>query len=337
MVLDVPHLEARVKLKTLIAGSFSIHDLRVAQASWRFAQMSKEQSIGFLAALAPKTPPPPQPASAATAKNGPGSFFQIVNAELGDLNAVFDFPGVWGLELRHIHATASLIESAVDPAHPSSASTPARWSPKAAAGCASWMTTCCRSTAWRSRASRPRRSTPTTSSSILEAAETGHSRLVAKGFFTGIYGATSEPGIDLHGHIDDAGDALGAVAAGKKIDGLTVGGHGASVKLDFTQSFAKLKVAGAFRGLDVGFNEYRAQQIGFDFRLRRRRGAGRPQTLPIRGAGRRALQPGRAAAHRHTQAAARSAPARLAHRQLPAAGAARDGRRPTCGPHRRAR
>ena len=102
VVLDVPHLEARVKLKTLIGGSFSIHDLRVAQASWRFAQMSKEQSIGFLAALAPKTPPPPQPAGAATAKNGPGSFFEIVNAELGDLNAVFDFPGVWGLELRHV-------------------------------------------------------------------------------------------------------------------------------------------------------------------------------------------------------------------------------------------
>ena len=55
------------------------------------------------------------------------------------------------------------------------------------------------------------------------------------------------------------------MAAGKKIDGLTVGGHGASVRLDLTQPFAKLKVAGAFRGLEVGFNEYRAQQIGFDF------------------------------------------------------------------------
>ncbi len=56
----------------------------------------------------------------------------------------------------------------------------------------------------------------------------------------------------------------GAVAAGKKIDGLTVGGHGASVRIDMTESFAKLKVAAAFRGLDVGFNDYRAQQVGFD-------------------------------------------------------------------------
>ncbi len=100
----------------------------------------------------------------------------------------------------------------------------------------------------------------------LEGAETGHSRLVAKGFFTGIYGATSVPGIDLHGRIDDAGDALGAVAAGKKIDGLTRGrARRQRAPGSAPQPFAKLKVAGAFRGLDVGFNEYRAQQIGFDF------------------------------------------------------------------------
>jgi autotransporter translocation and assembly factor TamB len=265
VVLDVPHLEARVKLKTLIGGSFSIHDLRVAQASWRFAQMSKEQSIGFLAALAPKTPPPPQPAASATAKNGPGSFFHIVNAELGDLNAVFDFPGVWGLELRHMHATASLIQSAVDPAHPIFGFDAG---PVVAEG-GGWLRIMDDNLLPFDRVAITRVATtqerPDDIFLDLEGAETGHSRLVAKGFFTGIYGATSEPGIDLHGRIDDAGDALGAVAAGKKIDGLTVGGHGASVKLDLTQSFAKLKVAGAFRGLEVGFNEYRAQQIGFDF------------------------------------------------------------------------
>ena len=49
---------------------------------------------------------------------------------------------------------------------------------------------------------------------------------VGKGAFTGIYGATSVPGIDLHARIDDAGDALGAVAAGKEIDGLKVGRRG---------------------------------------------------------------------------------------------------------------
>src|SRR3954469_14703414 len=72
VVLDVPHLEARVKLKTLIAGSFSIHDLHVPRATWRFAQMNGEPAIGFLAALAPKTPPPPKPKGAeADASAGP--------------------------------------------------------------------------------------------------------------------------------------------------------------------------------------------------------------------------------------------------------------------------
>src|SRR5262249_31490297 len=59
VVLDVPHLDAKVKLKTLIAGSFSIHDLRVPVALWRFAQMQHSDGIGFLAALEPKNPAPP--------------------------------------------------------------------------------------------------------------------------------------------------------------------------------------------------------------------------------------------------------------------------------------
>ena len=71
MVLDVPHLEARVKLKTLIGGSFRSTTCASRRRSWRFAQMSKEKSIGFLAALAPKTPPPPPPA--ARRQNGPGA------------------------------------------------------------------------------------------------------------------------------------------------------------------------------------------------------------------------------------------------------------------------
>ncbi len=58
VVLDVPYLEAKVKLRTLIGGSFSIHELRVPKALWRFAQLKDGDGIGFLAALAPKTPPP---------------------------------------------------------------------------------------------------------------------------------------------------------------------------------------------------------------------------------------------------------------------------------------
>ena len=39
VVLDVPYLEAKVQLRTLIGGSFSIHELRVPKALWRFAQL----------------------------------------------------------------------------------------------------------------------------------------------------------------------------------------------------------------------------------------------------------------------------------------------------------
>ena len=60
VVLDVPHLDCKVKLRTLIAGgSFSIHDLRVPVALWRFAALKNSEGIGFTAALAPKVDPPP--------------------------------------------------------------------------------------------------------------------------------------------------------------------------------------------------------------------------------------------------------------------------------------
>ena len=58
VVLDVPHLEAKVKLRTLIAGSFSIHDLKVGKALWSFDQMSQYEEIVFVAALKRRTAAP---------------------------------------------------------------------------------------------------------------------------------------------------------------------------------------------------------------------------------------------------------------------------------------
>jgi hypothetical protein len=262
VVLDVPHLQARVKLRTLINGSFSIHELRAGKATWRFAQMNDEPTIGFLAALAPKSPPPPPPHPAPPP--GPGTFFQIVSAELGDLNAVFDFPGAWGLELRDARARASLIQSTVDPRHPIFGFDAG---PVVAEG-GGWLRIMDDNLLPFDRVSITRVATsadrPDDIFLDLEAGDSGHSRLTGKGFFTGIYGPTSTPGIDFHAAIADAGDALGAVAAGKKIDGLTVGGHDASVRIDLTQPFVKLKVAAAMRGIDVRFDAYRALGVGFD-------------------------------------------------------------------------
>jgi autotransporter translocation and assembly factor TamB len=264
VVLDVPHLDARVKLRTLIGGSFSIHDLHVPKVLWRFAAMSHTEGIGFLAALAPKTPPPKPPPDA------PGSFFEIASAELGDLDVIFDFPGSWGLELRHTHARASLIQSTVDPKHPVFGFDAG---PVVSDG-GGYLKILDDNVLPFDRVTINRVATtkdwPDDIFLDLAGAETGKSKLVAKGSFTGIYGATSVPGIKLHGDWARAGDALAGVAAGRKIDGLVVGdggpadGPGAHVVLDLNDAFAKLKVKARFDDLDVAFDTNRALGIGFD-------------------------------------------------------------------------
>jgi hypothetical protein len=98
----------------------------------------------------------------------------------------------------------------------------------------------------------------------LGEADTGRSKLTGKGSFTGIYGATSIPGIKLHVAFAEAGDALSAVVAGKKIQGLALSGSGATVIADLSEPFAKMKVAAAIRGLDVRYHSYRALGLGLD-------------------------------------------------------------------------
>jgi hypothetical protein len=261
VVLDVPHLEARVKLRTLIGGSFSIHDLRAPRALWRFAEMKSGTEIGFLAALAPRNPPPPKPKDAPA---GPGSFFEITGAELGDLDAIFDFPGAWGLELRHARARASLIQSTVDPKHPIFGFDAG---PVVAEG-GGYLRILDDNVLPFDHVTINRVATtqdwPDDIFLDLPSAETGKSRLTGKGFFTGIYGATSTPGIKLHAEFAHAGDALGAVAAGKKIPGLAVAGDEATAALDLTGPFAALGIKGQFRGLDLRYDSYRALGLGFD-------------------------------------------------------------------------
>jgi autotransporter translocation and assembly factor TamB len=276
VVLDVPHLEARVKLRTLIKGSFSIHDLQVPKALWRFAQMKGSQDIGFLAALAPRDAPPPKPAADAGKPEGPGSFFEIASAELGDLNAIFDFPGAWGLELRQAHARASLIQSAVDPKHPVFGFDAG---PVVASG-GGWLRILDDNTLPFDRVNITRVSTtqdrPDDIFLDLAEALTGKSRLTGKGWFTGIYGLTpgATPGIALEASFENAGDALSAVVAGKGIAGLTIADGregsktgsqtGSRIDLHLHQPFAALKVAAEIRGLDVKYQDYAALGVGFD-------------------------------------------------------------------------
>jgi len=265
VVLDVPHLDCKVKLQTLIArGSFSIHDLRVPVALWRFAALKNSEGIGFTAALAPKVDPPPPPPG--YKPKGPGSFFEIAGAEIGDLNAILDFPGSWGLELRHAHARVTLKQDGTDPEHPTFGFDAG---PVLAAG-GGWLRILDDFVLPFDKVAINRvGTTPEWSDDIfldLAEADTGRSKLVGKGFFTGIYGATSVPGIKLHAEFAQAGDALTAVVAGGglKIEGLTISGDDAGIKADLTDTFAALKVKAAFRGLDAKFDTYRALGIGFD-------------------------------------------------------------------------
>ena len=115
-MLDVPHLDAKVKLRTL--DRRQLLDPRPARARSRCGgspRCSKSEGIGFLAALAPKTPPPPGPPAKPEA---PGSFFEIVGRRARRSERDLRLPGSWGLELRHAHARASLKQSGVDPDHP---------------------------------------------------------------------------------------------------------------------------------------------------------------------------------------------------------------------------
>lgn len=266
VVLDVPHLEARVKLRTLIGGSFSIHELKVGKAAWRFAQMKTSPGIGFIAALAsaPATPAEASPQrKKADEPKGPGSFFEITGADLDELNVLFDFPGSWGLELRQTRVHASLIQSAVDPRHPIFGFDAG---PVTAEG-GGWLRILDDNLLPFDKVFINRVSTtqdrPDDIFLDLREAKTGGSALVAKGYFTGIYGETSVPGIALHAEFQRAADAFNQVIAGKKIDGLALSGDAARATIDLSDSFAKLKVGALFSGLEVAYPPYRALGVGF--------------------------------------------------------------------------
>jgi hypothetical protein len=258
-VLDVPHLEVSVRLKTLIAGGgIILSDLHVgpARSVWSFSKMTKLKGIGFLSAFDPKHPAPPAPPPPPGAKKEKGFVFQIVNAELDGFRAIFDFPGAWGLDLRDIHAPASLLvdgdgfvgfdvtnleareggylrviseELPFDQVFVNRVATTREWSDDIFLD--------------------------------LRLAKTGRSALVGKGFFTGIYGANSVGGIKIHAEFEHAVDALTAVAKPHNITGLRLSGDNAKVVGDLWDPYDTLKIAASISDLDAAFETYEARQI----------------------------------------------------------------------------
>lgn len=260
LVLDVPHLTADVPLRSLIGGNIAIHNLKVGKSSWRFGKMKDGSAVGFTAALAdPPRPKKPEPDK--RKDSGGGGYFRIVNADLDGLTAVFDFPA-WGLELRDIKGPCWLevgVRKALPVGYdcgPLDART------------GGYLRILADNVLPFDRVLVRRVATTAEWNDDIfldvRGAKTGRSTLTGKGFFTGIYGDESVPGIKMHAEFDDAADALSSVGSAK-VPGLAVGGSGAKVKADLHETFEKLKIQAAFRGLDISFGAYRARKLGLDF------------------------------------------------------------------------
>ena len=258
VVLDVPRLEVSVRLKTLISGGgIILADLKVGPNSvWSFSKMAKLPGIGFLSAFDPKKPSPPPPPRPPGAPKEKPFVFQIVNAELDGFRAIFDFPGVWGLDLRDIHAPASVLVDGEGFVGWDVTNLEARQG-----GYLKVMTeTLPFDAVYVTRVATTRE----WSDDIfldLRLAKTGRSALVGKGFFTGIYGANSVGGIKIHAEFEHAVDALTAVAKPHNIAGLRLSGDSAKVVGDLWDPYDTLKIKAAISGLDVAYDAYAAKHL----------------------------------------------------------------------------
>lgn len=257
-VLDVPHLEVSVRLKALIAGGgIILSDLRVGPNSvWRFSKMTEHPGIGFLSAFDPKNPSPPPPPPPPGAKKEKGFVFQIVNAELNGFRAIFDFPGSWGLDLRDIHAPASVLvdgEGFVG------------WDvTKLEARQGGYLKILSEVLPFDSVLVDRVATTREWSDDIfldLPAAKTGRTNLSGKGYFTGIYGANSVSGIKIHAEFEHATDALTAVAKPHNIAGLRLSGDDAKVVGDLLGPYETMKIKAAISHLDAAYDAYEARQL----------------------------------------------------------------------------
>jgi autotransporter translocation and assembly factor TamB len=255
LVLDVPHLEVKVRPRSALGSKIYLHDLVVSPGSfWRFAAMRHRVGNGFLRSFALASAPElPVPSTASG-----GTVFDIVNAQLQGLTAVFDFPA-WGLELRNIRAPVSLTVDG------DFVGWDARGVDARGGGYLRIVTEVLPFDRVLVTRVATDRQWPDRIYLEVGAARTGRSTMTAKGFFNEIYGYgyTREPdtGIALTASFDDAADALAAVAARHAIPGLRVGGAGSHLDLDLQDSFARLKIGVVLRGLDVALGDYQARSL----------------------------------------------------------------------------
>lgn len=260
VVFVAPRLDVLVRPRSAIGGKIFLHELRVGPGSrWRFAAMKTKEGNGFLGSFAPKAASPPSPERPEEVTPDAEAFhFEIVDAHLDGLTAVFDFEA-WGLELRNIKAPASLVVSGDF----------VGWDVQGLDARDGGFLRILQEVLPFDRVEVARVATtrdwPDSIFLDVLAAKTGRSTLVGRGYFSGIYGygykTEPVPGIDMHAELHDAADALAAVAAGHAVLGLTIGGQGAKVVLDLKEPFERLSIGANVSGLDVRFGSYRADQL----------------------------------------------------------------------------
>jgi hypothetical protein len=257
-VLDVPHLDVKVRLQPLLTGGgIVLSDLHVGpNSSWLFGRMKKLQGIGFLAALKPKQPAPPPPPKPPGAKEEKAFVFQIANAELDGLRIIFNFPGVWGFDLRDVHAPASLLIDGEGFVGWDSVGLEARQG-----GYLMVMDQFLPFDQVFVNRVATTREWPDDIFLDMRQGKTGHSNLSAKGFFKDIYGDDSVSAIQLHAEFEHAADALTAVAKPYKIAGLRLSGDNAKVVGDLWDPYDSLKIKAGISGLDIAYGEYAAEQL----------------------------------------------------------------------------
>ena len=256
-VLHVEQLSARIEVHR-DPTRIIIHDLQLSGARWRFANMSKEKKVGFIAAFEGIPKPARKPS-----KPTPLPSVSIVGARLDGIDVTF-IQKDWGLALRDVHAIGGLAFKGktftweVTDAEFRSGGRLRILGEKA--GLALPFE--------RGRIDRVATNAEDPDNIHLTASgiATGASRTSGHGVFTGIYGispASKHSGIDLDIHIENAANAVNAMAANRGLGrDVHVGGSAADVHLHLSQPFDRVALDGRARGFDIKAYDLEARNLG---------------------------------------------------------------------------
>ena len=257
-VLHFGHAAARIELHRK-PTRVTIHDVAIQDARWRYARMTSQPKIGFLAAFEGIPKKARKPAK-------PPSIFElsIAGARLDGVEVTFDLP-TWGLVIRDAHGIGALAVK----------NKTFTWEVKDAdvRGGARLRILGEKTGVVlpidRGRLDRVATTADAPDSIRLEASgvATGASRASCAGVFTGVYGISPDSkhsGIDLDVVVDDAADALNAIAAQRGLaKRVHAGGRGAHLRMHFSQPFDRVAIDARAQGLDVAGFGVDARKVGF--------------------------------------------------------------------------